>query len=57
MKVFINKFFLIFFTISVFLLASPQKVQISEVIKNTDKYDEKIILVEGYIQNIKQKIS
>ena len=57
MRFFLNKIFFILNFLPVFLLASPQKVQIKEVIKNPDKYDNKRITVEGYIQNIKPKIS
>jgi len=57
MKIFISKTFFILFVLPVILLASPSKVKIIEVIKNPDKYDNQIISIEGYIQNIKQKIS
>jgi DNA polymerase III alpha subunit len=53
----LSKISFILFLLPVFLLASPSKVKLSEVIKNPDKYDNRIISVEGYIQNIKQKIS
>jgi DNA polymerase III alpha subunit len=57
MKTYSSKILFVLFLLPVFLLSSPSRVKISEVIKNPDKYDNQIISVEGYIQNIKQKIS
>jgi len=57
MRTLLSKISFILFLLPVFLLASPSRVKISEIIKNPDKYDNQIISVEGYIQNIKQKIS
>lgn len=57
MRTLLSKISFILFLLPVILLASPSKVKISEVIKNPDKYDNRIISVEGYIEDIKQKIS
>jgi len=57
MKVLIGKNLFVLFVLPVILLASPPKVKISQIINNPDKYHNQYISVEGYIENIKQKIS
>jgi len=57
MRMLLSKIFFTLFLLPVILLASPPKVKISQIINNPDKYHNQYISVEGYIQNIKQKIS
>ena len=43
--------------IPVFALASPQKATIKEILGNPDKYDQKVVKVEGKVVNLKLKVS
>jgi len=53
----LSKIFFLLFILPVFISAGPQKVKISQIKENPDKYDKQYISTEGYIENIKKKIS
>jgi len=53
----LSKIFFLLFILPVFISAGPQKVKISQIKENPDKYDNQYISTEGYIENIKKKTS
>ena len=53
----LSKISFLLFILPVIISAGPQKVKISQIKENPDKYDKQYISTEGYIENIKKKIS